>query len=108
MQLAQTACGVQRLLKCGRWSVVNFVAVHIAHPCGSHASWTLIALLQCRMYLLLAHPGSGRSTLLKVLSGKTQNSALLKVGAPLAADAPSVELQGRCLPCFRAISVRQP
>ena len=57
------------------------------------------------MYLLLAHPGSGRSTLLKVLSGKTQNSALLKVGAPLAADAPSAELQGRCLPCFRAISV---
>lgn len=38
--------------------------------------------LQGRMCLMLGPPGSGKSSLLKILAGKIKDSKLVKVGLP--------------------------
>ena len=54
----------------------------------------LCASLQGRMCLLLAPPASGKSTLLKVLSGKIQDGGLLKVSA----SSPAALFLATCTP----------
>ena len=39
-----------------------------------------MCMLQGRMCLLLGPPGSGKSSLLKILAGKVKNSKLVQVG----------------------------
>ena len=44
------------------------------------ADANMCMMLQGRMCLLLGPPGSGKSSLLKILAGKVKNSKLVQVG----------------------------